>query len=131
MCSALSYVSRAGQKGCNNFTARKSVPQVKLSLPLRKGCPQKQCHLLETFSVHKETAGPSLRVHTDQDGTSRSITVKGKEMRGVRKGRGENERTYISGEKRKRRTITSHQSHTPFGVPIRHPTGIFWKQKRH
>lgn len=98
MFSTLSCLKDRAER-LQQFHRKKASPQSEtVSQPLPRDCPQKQRHLLETFSLHKETAGPSFRVHTDQDGTPRSITVKGKEMRRVRKGRGK-ERTYISGEK--------------------------------
>jgi hypothetical protein len=82
-CLRVASLSRTGQKGCNNFVARKLVWEVNaVTQPLPKGLPpetslsSRNTHSVETF-----------RFHPDQDGISQLITVKGKEMKGVRKER--------------------------------------------
>lgn len=71
---------------------------------------------METFSLRKETAGDSFRVHTDQDGTSRSITVNGKEMRGVRKGRGKMRGLTFQGKKKEGDNHFPSVSHSIWGA---------------
>lgn len=132
MFSALSHASRTGQKGCSNIIARKPVPQVKLYHNHYGGAVPRSNVIFWRHSV-------CIRKLQEPRSESTQIKMKPtlnhhewKRNEGSKEREGKNERTYISGgEKERGGTITSYQSHTPFGVPSPHPTGMFWKQKRH
>lgn len=131
VCSTLSCLKDRAER-LQLFHCKKASPQGKtVSQPLPEGLPPEA---MSSFRDLQSAEGNCRTLVQSPHRLRWNLMLDLQERKrneGSKEREAGKERIYISGGKERGGTFTSHQSHTPYGEPIPHPTGIFWKQKRH